>query len=113
MGHVEASLVTVQAQITNLNKRFLRAESSWVTQVDRMNAFDEKISAMQRSTATNPGRAVDELFHKLAVVGFDPQISIEHKLVAMNSFMESTFPTVDARYSVVHSSFWQEKGGAS
>ena len=56
---------------------------------------------------------MDELFHKLAVVGFDPQISIEHKLVAMNSFMESTFPTVDARYSVVHSSFWQEKGGAS
>ena len=31
-------------------------------------------------------------------------------MVAMQAFMETQFPTVGARYAVIHSGFWKEKG---
>ena len=54
MEHMEATLATVQAQTANLNERLVRAESSWATQVDRMNAFEHKLKALQSSSVASP-----------------------------------------------------------
>ena len=67
----------VQAQTANLNDRLVHAESSWATQIDRMKAFEDKLLAMQSSNAPSRGRAFDDSFQKLAVVGFDSQINLE------------------------------------
>ena len=101
--------MTVQAQTANLNERLVRAESSWATQVDRLKALEDKLKALQNPSATSRGKAFDDSFQKLAVVGFEPQITLEHRLVVMQAYMESNFPKVDARYSVVHSGSWKEK----
>ena len=77
----------------------------WHT-ADRMLEIESKVDQLQNSCKYEPSR---DSFQKLAVVGFDPQISFEHRLVAMQSFMETNFPHVDARYTVVHSGSWKEK----
>ena len=110
MGHMEATLTTVHAQTANLNDRLVRAESSWATHVDRIKKLEEKLTALQNTSATSRGKAFDDSFQKLAVVGFEPKMTLEHRLVAMQAYMESNFPKVDARYLVVHSWSWKDKG---
>ena len=56
MGHMEATLTTVQAQTANLNERLVRAETSWAKHVDRIKDLEEKLTALQNTSVTNRGK---------------------------------------------------------
>ena len=74
-----------------------------------MKALEQKVAAMQIS-GSGSHRGRDDSFQQLTVIGFDSQVSLEHRLVAMQAFMETHFSTVDARHAVIHSGSWKEKG---
>ena len=45
MRYMKGTFVTVPAQIANPNERFVRAENSWETHVDRIPDFEEKVNS--------------------------------------------------------------------
>ena len=59
----------------------------------QIHELEAKLSEMHNVAGVpNRSRAYDESFQKGIVVGFDPEISLEHRLVATQAVMESNFP---------------------
>ena len=58
---------------------------------ERMKALEPKAAAMQIS-GSGSHRGRDDSFQQLTVIGFDSQVSLEHRLVAMQAIMETHFP---------------------
>ena len=81
---------------------------------DEMTDLKERVTKVEQNggnpKAPRNARGVDDSFRKLAVVGFDPNVGLEERLAAMKTFMSRNFPKVDARYAVIHSGSWKDKG---
>ncbi len=99
-------------------RTFMRAETAPLH--DAVGQLTEDVSELRAkvvqiekgggSGGSRRGKGVDDSFQKLAVVGFEANVGMEARLAAMKTFMETNFPKIDARYSIIHSGSWKEKG---
>ena len=94
----------VEAQDTEINKLKVEFGKFRVSQDDRVSQDEHGSGGSKRRGS------LDDSFKKLAVLGFEAKVSLQDRLAAMKRFMESKFPNVEARYSVIHTGSWKEKG---